>query len=461
MSKDIDLLNGSITNSIIRLSLPLMGTAFIQMAYSLVDLIWVGKLSTEAVAAVGCCGFFIWIAQSLILISRTGLSVGMSQAYGKRDNRALVEVARSGFQVNFLIWTALTFIYTVFRDDILGFYRLDYEVEILAVKYFNIITFGLIFTFWVPAIESVYYARGNSTTPFKVSTVALIFNIIADPILIFGVGPFPNLGIEGAAIATVLAQAIAFFIFIYLGIKDREIYVRINYLKKVNINRIIYIFKLGVPASLQSIIHALVGIRLNRFIADFGAASIAAFAIGAQIESVSWMSAEGFSTAFSSIFGQNYGAKNFERILECRKKGLKILTTVGVLAASLLFFAREPIFKIFINDMDVIKIGSSYLMINAISEIFMVYEIGTTGMLNGLGLTKYPAINAVIFNVFRIPMAIFLIPIFGVDGIWAAISISSVIKGIVIIICYKYISDKTSGFRENMNMYVSKMDEII
>lgn len=457
MKRDIDLLNDDITTSIIKLSMPLMGTAFIQMAYSLVDLIWLGKLSTEAVAAVGSIGFFIWISMALTLIAKTGLSVRMSQAYGKKDNESLVEIIRSGFQVNAIIYLTISLIYFLLKDKLIGFYRLDPLVESLADKYFTIIIIGLIFTFSAPILSSVYYSKGNSSTPFKVSTIGLVFNIIVDPLLIFGIGVFPKLGIVGAALATVLSQAIIVLIYLLLGIRNSELYIRVNYLEKFNLKKSLDIFKLGYPAALQSIIHASVGIVFNRFISSFGAAAISAFAIGSQIESISWMSADGFSVAFSSIFGQNYGAEKFSRLKKARREGLKILSFLGIFAAGLLFFAGEYLFKIFIpSDAEVIRMGTSYLKINAISELFMAYEIGTTGMLNGLGLTKYPAINAVVFNILRIPMALFLIPILGVNGIWLAISISSIIKGIIIILIYTFISNKTDGFKLNMDKYIDK-----
>lgn len=461
MNRDIDLLNGNLLKIMVKLSLPLMGTAFLQMAYSLVDLIWLGKLSTEAVAAVGSCGFFIWIAQALTLIPNTSMSVGMSQALGRGDRVAQEKVARSGMQVAFFLFVVVTFSYFKFGRQIIGFYGLEPNVYELAIKYFRIVTFGVGFIFLHPCISSFFYSRGNSVVPFKVSIISLIFNIIFDPILIFGIGPFPKMGIEGAALATVMAQAVGIIIYIIVGINTRELYVQLNYFKEVNFRYIEYIFRIGVPTSIQSIVHAIVGIVLNKYIAKFGPVPIAAYSIGANIESISWMSADGFSIAFSSIFGQNYGAKNFDRIKEARKTGMHILSVVGIFASLLLFCFSEELFSIFIsNDMAVIKEGSNYLRINAISETFMAYEIGTAGMMNGLSLTRYPALNSVFLNILRIPLAYFLVPFFGITGIWMAMSISSILKGVMLVACYKYVETKTNGFRNNMGRYVSKLKEI-
>ena len=462
MSRRVNLLEGDILSSMIKMSLPLMATAFIQIAYSLVDLIWLGKLSTDAVAAVGCVGFFVWIAQALTLIAKTGLSVGMSQAYGKSDKEGLVSILRSGFQVNFIIYVLITLIFLIFRKDLIGFYKLDPSVEILAFEYFDVIIAGLIFLFLAPALSTCFYSVGDSTLPFRISAIALITNIILDPLMIFGIGIFPKLGVRGAAIATVFAQFIQVVLYIAVGIKHKEIYVKINFFEKIDKTFCLDILSLGIPICLTSIVHALIGIKLNSYVASFGAAAIAAYTIGAQIESVSWMSAEGFATAISTFFGQNYGAGQYERLREARNKSLKILTIAGLVISSLMFIFSRQIFEFFIPvDPEVIAIGSNYLKINAISELFLAYEIGVTGMLNGLGLTRYPAFNTVIFNVMRIPIALALMPILGVNGLWASMSISSFIKGLVMLIIYNVLRNKTDGFRNNMSKYVSRVKSVV
>lgn len=120
-----------------------------------------------------------------------------------------------------------------FRNKIIGYYNLEKEVENLTLIYFTIVSAGLIFTFLNPSFSAVFLARGNSITPFSISIIALLFNLLFDPILIFGFGPFPHMGIAGAAMATVLAQAIASSLYIFSGIKAKEIFTKVNYFKKL------------------------------------------------------------------------------------------------------------------------------------------------------------------------------------------------------------------------------------
>lgn len=229
MLKSQNLLKGDIKTSIAKMAMPLMGIAFIQMAYSLVDLIWIGRLSTDAVAAVGTAGFFMWMANAITLIIKTGMSVELAQAYGRGDEEEIEKITIGGLQLNFLLWAILTSLFIFGRKYIYGYFHLEKEVFKLALDYHLIISIGLVFTFLLPFFSSHFYSQGNSATPFKTSIIALIFNIIMDPILIFGVGPIKPMGIKGAALATILAQALAVCIYIYIGFKYREAYMKYNY----------------------------------------------------------------------------------------------------------------------------------------------------------------------------------------------------------------------------------------
>lgn len=455
--REVNLLKGDIFSALLKMALPLMGTAFVQMAYSLVDLMWLGRLSTGAVAAVGTCSFLVWIAQSITLIAKTGISVGLSQAYGRGDSESAKEVWVSGFILNLIFCLSLTILYISMRNKIIGIYNLDSEVHKMAADYLLIVSVGLIFTFLNPVLSAAFFSKGNSITPFKISIISLVINLILDPFLIFGLSIFPKLGIRGAALATVFAQMISTLLYLYVGYKDREIFVRTNYFTIPQKEYFRSILSLGFPASLQSLIHAMVGMVLNKYIASFGALYIAVYSIGSQIESISWMTADGFSVAFSAFFGQNFGAKNYERLHNGRREAMKIINIIGISTSLLLFFFAKNLFTLFIpRDPEAIIKGIDYLKIVSISQYFMALEIGTTGMLNGLGLTKYPAINAMILNISRIPLAFILMPIFAANGIWIAMSLSSVLKGIFLSLIYLYLRKRTDGFRINIKTYIWK-----
>lgn len=454
--KNESLLEGPIVKTLVRLAMPLMGISFVEMTYGLVDTMWLGRLSTESVAAVGGISIFIWLAYAIVLIAKTGISVGMSQAYGRGDEAEARRVLASGIQANILLCLLVGGIYFFGRHEIISFYGLDPKVQTMAEDYLAIIAVGMGFTFFNPVLSSIFVSKGNSVTPFKVAVISLIVNIFLDPLLIFGLGPIPSFGVKGAAYATVFAQALAFTLYLMILIKSKSDLTRAKYFEFQKKN-FVEIFTLGIPACLQSMVHALVGIVLNRYIASFGSNNIAVYSIGAQIESISWMSAEGYAIAVSAFVGQNFGAKFLERVYDGYKKSMMIMGVLGLFSTFLLFFLGGEIFSVFLpNDPETILKGKIYLQIISLSQFFMIAEIIISGVMNGLALTRYPAIVAVIFNLARIPIALILMPMIGVLGVWWAMSLSSILKGLGLYYFYKRIYRKTEGFSVNMKKYMSK-----
>ncbi|MDO5725008.1 MAG: MATE family efflux transporter [Tissierellia bacterium] len=450
MKRNVNLLEGDIKKSLTALSLPLMAVSFVQMTYNLIDMFWLGRLSTDAVAAAGTVGLFLWIANAIVLISGVGLATHLSQAYGKGDYAECKKLVKSGIQLTIIMAIIYMAIILLFKKNMLSFYKLDQDVFKLADDYLTIMAFGFIFTFMVPVFGTYFKSMGNSQTPFRIAVISLITNIVLDPIMIFNF----KLGIKGAAYASVMAQMLAFLIYAYEGKVNDELYNDRKIFISFNKDLIKKIFKTGYPACLVSAVHALISVIMTRFISSFGSMAIAVATLGTQIESISWMSAEGFSTAMTAFMGQNYGAKNFERLKEGYKEGLKIFILIGFSAFLLLFFAGELFYSKFLpGDTLAIAMGTTLLKIYSVSEVFMSIEIGTTGALNGLGLTKYPAISGAILNGIRIPLALILMPIYQETGLWITISISMALKGIILFIIYKILENRTNGFRQIEKVY--------
>lgn len=436
MIRDTKLTEGSIFTGLFKLALPLMATSFIQMAYNLTDLMWLGRLSTDAVSAAGAAGFLIWLGSGIIMISQIGVGVHVAQFYGRDDIRGAKDYAESGLQFDILVGLIYGFILYFFRESIIGFFNLGSQaISDMGESYLKVIGLGIVFSFVNPVLSNILNSTGNSLTPFKINTVGLLVNIILDPLLIFGIGPIPGLGIRGAAIATVSAQAVVTLIFIYVGKKSTTLYSDFRLLAKPRIDYIKTIVKTGFPGFLQVSIQAGVGMMLARTITGFGAVGIAVQSIGSQIESLSWMTAEGFSSAISAFVGQNYGAKKYDRIDKGYKIGMKIVGSIGLVSSLLLIFLGEPIFSIFTpKDPVAIAEGTRYLRILGYSQMFMSLEIGTAGLFNGIGKTGIPAMVALTINPLRIPLAIFLSTSLGMglSGIWWGISATSIIKGIIL-----------------------------
>lgn len=434
MNRSGSLTEGNIFNSLVRLALPLMGTSFIQMAYALTDLIWLGRLSTDAVAAAGAVGFLTWFGSGIVLISYVGVGVKVAQSYGKDNIEEAISYSKNGIQFDMMLGISYALILFLFSHQIIGFFNLESQkVYDMAISYLRIISIGVTFNFLNPVFSNILNSTGDSLTPFKINTMGLVFNMILDPLLIFGLGPIPALGIKGAALATITAQIVVTSLFVIVGKGGETLYSNINIFSKPDKNKIKNIAQVGYPAFLQTSAQAGIGMVLARLITSYGEVGIAVQSIGSQIESLSWMTAEGFSAAISAFTGQNYGARKFDRIDDGYKVGMKIVGSFGIFATILLMGAGEQLFTIFTPyDPVAIEEGTKYLFILGMSQLFMSIEIGTAGVFNGIGRTKVPAAVGVFFNILRVPLAIFFSSYLGLGltGIWWGITISSILKGI-------------------------------
>ncbi|AOT70701.1 MATE family efflux transporter [Geosporobacter ferrireducens] len=430
-----NLTEGSIWRALVKLSLPIMSTSFVQMAYNMTDMIWIGRIGSKAVAAVGTAGFFTWLAMAFILIPKIGAEVGVAQSVGRKDVAATKEHIVHALQIGAVLALLYSIPLILFKEQLIGFFNLgDIEVIQMAKNYLVIIAFGMIFNFMNPIFTAILNGYGNSTTPFYINVIGLIINMILDPVLILGIGPFPAMGVTGAAIATVGAQFLVMVVFLFKLKEIMPLFKQIKILQKPHKERIMTFFKLGIPVALQSGCFTIFAMIIARIIAQWGPVAIAVQKIGSQIEAVSWMTAGGFSTALSAFVGQNYGAEKHERIYRGYFVAMGIVGTIGIFATVLLIFGAKPVFSIFISEEEAIGYGIVYLKILGVSQFFMCMEIATTGAFNGLGRTVPPAIIGIVLNALRIPAALILSNenLLGLNGVWWSISISSILKGLIL-----------------------------
>jgi putative MATE family efflux protein len=428
-----NLTEGNILRKLVILALPIMGTSLIQMAYNLTDMIWVGVLGSRAVTAIGIAGFFTWLAFAFIIIPKIGAEVGVAQSVGRKDKNETKSYIRHSIQINVVFAILYGTAMLVFRKQLIGFFNIKGEdIVTMATSYLAIVSAGMIFFFLPPVLTSIFNGHGDSRTPFKINIVGLIVNIILDPLLILGVGPFPQMGVAGAAVATIFAQFVVTMIFIFVIRKKTDFFVGLNFLQKPDWNHIGKIVKMGIPVAVQSGAFTIFAMIIARILSRWGPTPIAVQSVGAQIESISWMTAGGFQTALSAFVGQNFGAKKWDRIYKGYFTAIGIITVIGIITSCLLIFLPEQIFSIFIREQKVIDEGIIYLRILGASQLFMCIEIATAGAFNGLGKTIPPSIVGIVLNAMRIPGALLLSISLGLTGVWWSISLSSVLKGLIL-----------------------------
>lgn len=439
MTKTNDLTRGSISKGIWSMAIPLITASFVQMAYSMTDMIWLGRLSSESVAAVGVAGFFTWLCNALSFISKIGAEVTISQSLGARAGKRANIYANQAAMLSSIIALGYACFIFIAAPMLVGVFHLEPNISELSVTYMRIIVPGIFFTFNNNTYSGLYNGQGNSKTPLKIVATGLVCNIILDPLLIYGYGFVPAMGTAGAAIATVFSQLVVFSIFIKnLYLHDSSIG-KLHFITRLRLHFIKRILSLGLPVSMQSALFAIFSLTLATVAAQWGHIGVAVQSVGAQIEAITWMTAAGFSTALAAFAGQNFGARNFTRIRQGYHYTLKLAGSIALVACAAFFFLSDEIFSVFISEPQTLAAGSAYLKILAISQIFSAIELVTAGAFNGCGRTTPPAIVGIILTGARIPLAYYLVtfPSLGLNGIWWSISLSSVLKGIVTAIWYQ------------------------
>lgn len=455
MNKSINLTEGNIYKALIKISLPIMGTSFIQMAYNMIDMIWIGKVGTSAVAAVGTAGFYTWFATSLLVLFRASVEIKVSQEVGAKNYKSAKKYITSGVLATLMLAVIYMMIMLVFTKPLIGFYNIkDRAVVKMSEEFLRIVSLGMIFTFINPVLTGIFNGTGDSRTPFYINIVGLIFNIICDPLLIFGIGPIKAMGVAGAAIATVLAQGIVTLLFIIIIIRSKNDIYKIKFREEFDIYYVKILFMIGWAPALQNMLFTIFSMILGRIISVWGPVPIAVQKVGSQIEAISWMTAGGISTALTTFVGQNFGAKKYKRIIQGYYSAIVISIIVGAFATVLFVIFGEEVFSIFIGEKESIEAGGIYLRILGYSQLFMCLEITTAGLFNGLSKTGIPSVIGIVLTGMRVPLAYILSKpyIMGLNGVWWSISASSIAKGVLIIAIFIILLKKQKLFHNKVTL---------
>lgn len=440
MAKQIDLLQGSIVKSLTALALPIMGSQLIQMAYNMIDMIWIGRMGAGAVAAVGAAGMFMWLSNGLVILARVGGQVLVAQSIGAGDWKKAGRYAAAALQITTTLALAFTLLLTLGAAPLIGFFNLNSPLVVAqARQYLVIVGVGMIFAFLNQVLVGIINATGDSRTPFYAMGCGLAINIVLDPLLIFGVGFFPQWGVAGAAIATVLAQVVVSLLFLRYVLHEERLFPHVHLTQRTSGAELKALLKISGPAAVMNVIFPIISMIIARMVAAWGDNAVAVQKVGSQIESISWMTADGFAAAVNSFVGQNYGAGNLQRAKKGFGVAFALMTVWGVLCTGLLIFCAGPIFQFFIPQADVLQLGVDYLTILGISELFMCWEILIEGAYSGFGHTLPCSVVSTIFTALRIPLAMLLsVTVLGLNGIWWSITLSSVCKGILCVIMFTF-----------------------
>lgn len=424
-----DLTEGSIVKNIWVLALPMVIEMTMQSTFNIIDLFWVGKLGPEAIASVSLAGVILMVYFSLIVGIATSSSAMIARKIGARDNEGANFIIIQALFLGVLV--AIFFGYIGFANARFFITKLGATGTVIkeGTLYLQVMFAGSAAIVLLFVINGIFRGVGDAVEAMYVLLFANILNIIIDPLLIFGIGPFPKLGVTGAAVATILSRSfgVLFQIYILLNGTGR---IKLS-LKKLSIDFgiIRQIIVIGIPASGQLLLRMGGMVIIMRIVALFGTFAIAAYGIAIRIFQFILFPGFGLGNASATLVGQNLGAKNPKRA-EKSAWITGMITMVMMAACAIVFFLfAGTLIRIFNNDSNVVRFGITCLRIIAVSYLFNGLGVVLSRSFMGAGDTLSPfVINGVTLWVLQLPLAFVLAkPMgLGVIGIWVAITISNI-----------------------------------
>ena len=426
------LIHGNIEKTILKLTFHMFWGMLAMVTFHLVDTYFVSRLGTDQLAAMAFTFPVVMIINGIALGIGTGTSAVISVVLGQRDHKEAQRLATDSLSLGLIIVLILVAFGYLTIDPVFKALGATPQILTYIKKYMIVWYAGVPFVVFPMIGNMIIRSTGDMKTPSLIMMTSVFVNIIFDPLLIFGIGFFPRLGLQGAAIATVFARFTTFLLSLYVLIKRDKMVT----LKKASIKRRLQswgkILYIGLPtAGVRIILPMGLGI-ITRLLATYGKQAVAGFGVATRIEFFAFTVLIALSSVIAPFVGQNLGAKKFHRI----KTGIKFSNIFsllyGLFLFILFFFLSEPIAKIFNKDTAVIYTTMSYLKIVSLAYGLRGIMIITNSVLN---VIKKPYEGAaIIFTqifILYVPLALLGSKFFGLNGIFFAALLSYVIAGIL------------------------------
>ena len=441
--EEFDLTSGGIAKPLFYLSMPIVVTNLFQTAYNLADTFWLGQYSTDALAAISFAFPLVFLLISLGMGISVAGSVLVAQYTGAGEEREAEYAASQTVTFAVLASALLGGVGYLFVGRFLDLMGASADVLPLASSYMEVISLGLVAMFGFAVFIALMRGYGDTITPMLVMFGSVVLNIALDPFLIFGWGPFPALGIEGAAIATVFSRALALvvgLVIMFRGVRGVRINLRDMVPDASYLRRLV---RIGLPASIEGTGRAVSMNLLLFIVALFPDPVVAAYGIGTRVFSVIFLPAIAVARGVETMTGQNIGSGKPDRAERATTLAAKTLFAVLSAAGVVVFLVPEPIVSVFVgadqaDAARVVAVGSQFLRIVALTFGFIGIMRAYTGSFRGAGKTlTAAAISVLMLGLVRFPIAWVAAGRLGETGIWLSFAISNVVGAVVAYAWYR------------------------
>ncbi len=415
--------------AILRLAWPAMASMLLVNVFNLVDAFWVGRLGTDALGGMTASAFLVWCFHSVGLLVANGVSALVARRVGAGQPAEAGVAGGQGLLLALGLAAVVTTVGLAAQGPVLQAMGVSPAVRAAGVAYLTPILYGFgAVTLWF-ALEAHYRGSGDTRTPMLVLGGALALNALLDPLLIFGLGPLPALGIAGAGWATAASHLASVAAALRL-LRGRDIRPR---LRPPDGAVLWAMIRVGTPVALTALLFSVIYLLLTPIIARYGSAAVAAVGLCHRVEGLVYFTCVGFAAAATTLVGQHLGAQNPSLAERAAWWATGACAAVLVLPIVAFVAAAPGIISLFSGDPAVAGYGVSYLRVVAPFDLFMSLELTLEGAFIGAGWSLPPMLVGVPLTAARVPAAHLLSARWGLgaEGVWWAIGLSTLGKGLL------------------------------
>jgi putative MATE family efflux protein len=431
---------GSIIRNLFSLSWPMVLTSTFTMIGPTVDMIWVGKLGSNAIAGVGVAGMVVMLVNSIAMGLFTGMQAIIARSIGANDERSGVHTARQAVLVSVGFAVIMAVIGILFSRSILILLGISGDVVDSGTPYLQILFIGTITISCQMFTSSTMTASGDSITPMKISLFYRLVQITLCPFLVFGWSFFPRMGVPGAALSQVIAQFIGLSLGMWVLISGRS-RLKLTFSHfRVDFPLIWRLVKIGIPTSISTVQSSMSQLVLLALVAPFGTAAVAAHTLNQRVEAFLFMPIMGVGMGAGILAAQNLGAHQPQRAEKTGWLAAGVVEIFTILGAVLVLVWAEHLVRIFNSDPEVVKTASSFLRIATMAYMTMGMVVSFQQCISGVGDTMPPMIISLVISwAIQLPLAYLLSKYtgMGVFGVRWGMAAGMVIGAIAFTIYFK------------------------
>ncbi len=429
-----DLTQGPIGSWLYRLTAPMVLGILAIFLFNLIDTYFIGLLGTEPLAAVS----FTFPVTMVIMNIAIGLSIAtgalVSRAIGQKNPEKAAQWILSSLYLAIILGLSLAFIAYVFLQPLFLLLGATEQLMPMIIAYMNWWLMGSVFLIIIIIINSSIRASGNTKFPSLLMLASAVLNGILDPLLIFGLGPFPELGIKGAAMATFISWFAAFLLLVHYLFKNRLLP---NLLASNLMASWKKLLSLGIPAALTNMLGPVANGILVAWVASYGTSAVAAYGVGSRLEPLAVLMVLAFTASLPPFVGQNHGAGKDKRIEQALIKSMKFILVWQMLIYIVLALLADTISGLFSDDENVTRIIKMFIYILPISYFGLGFSMVITSTLNALHKPRYSLyINALRLFILYLPFSWIGNHYFGLNGLFAGCALANITIGIVTIMLF-------------------------